>query len=337
MRRRTFLAGTMASHLWLAPSYAQRANPHIATLRSFLKLPDAQVDFAKVKLSIDQMIDPKADLVWATRQLDQITASVTNMITQKFFMRRVAAADKVDALRAYLYLAGTWNGNRVFKYDLENDPTGKTILANKLVPNYLRTRLGNCVSMPALFLILAQKLGVDAALSTAPEHYFVKYRDETGTYHNLETTHDGGLKRDASYVREFEISPKAMENRLYLQPLSPKQTIIAMAGSLAEHYYDKKNVPGLGALADMMLEFQPNCLEGILTKMSSYGAMLDLRYRSKYARFENIPPEEQEGAATLMRQIRTWEQKAEALGWHRPSKEFEAAYQRVVQGAKPKQ
>ncbi len=34
--------------------------------------------------------------------------------------------------------------------------------------------------MPFLFIILGQKLGLDVTASTAPEHVFVKYRDDMG-------------------------------------------------------------------------------------------------------------------------------------------------------------
>jgi regulator of sirC expression with transglutaminase-like and TPR domain len=336
-RRAVLISGGIASWLWLAPSFAQRANPHISTLRAFLELPDAQIDFGRVKLAIDQMIDPKTDIAWAEQQLEQMVAAVSNMLAQQFFARRIPATMKADALRAYLYLPSAWNKNRVFKYDLENDPTGKKILANSLIPTYLRTGRGNCVSMPILFLILAQRLGIDVTLSTAPEHLFAKFRDESGIYRNLECTHECGPKLDSSYVREFEITDKAIENRVYLQPLNKKQVIVAMACTLGTHYYDKKDAAGLDALANLMLEYQPNCLSGVQTKAAAYAVALDVRYRRKYRTFEDIPPEERDVARLLMRQVRDWNQKAETLGWRPPSKAFEAAYQRVIKGARETQ
>ena len=56
------------------------------------------------------------------------------------------AQARMEALRLYLYEPGPWNDQRPYQYDFA-DPTG-TKVENKLLANYLRTRKGNCVSMP---------------------------------------------------------------------------------------------------------------------------------------------------------------------------------------------
>lgn len=336
LRRAVLCAAAFGTSAWVMPSLAQRANPQVAALRALLSLPESEIDFGKVKLAIDQMVEPAADVAWAAKQLAQMTAMAGAMIRQQSTTRRLTMADKVDVLRAYLYLPGVWNSHKVYRYDLENDPTGREILANNLLPTYLRTRLGNCVSMPILFLVLAQRLGIDATLATAPQHLFVKYRDEGGTHHNLECTHECGPKRDASYISEFEISEKAVTNRLYLQPLGKRDVVLVMTGVLGTAYYQAKDVASLHALADLLQEYRPNSLEAVQAKTAAYGATLHVRYRTKYKRFEDIPPAEREGVHQLMRQIKTLDDRAYALGWREPSKEFEAAYQRLVQGARAK-
>jgi hypothetical protein len=59
--------------------------------------------------------------------------------------------DLLAALRKLIYESGPWNGYRPFAYD-HSDPYGDHI-SNKLLHAYLATRLGNCISMPVLFLI----------------------------------------------------------------------------------------------------------------------------------------------------------------------------------------
>lgn len=335
MLRRALLCGAaIGASAWALPASAQRAHPHAATLRRLVALPEDQIDFGQAKLTIDQLVDPAADVAWAAHQLEQMTATVRSMMALQSRNRTLTAAAKVDVLRACLYLPGAWNGNKIFKYDLENDPTGKEILANNLLPTYLRTRLGNCVSMPILFIVLAQRLGIEATLATAPEHLFVKYRGESGAYLNLECTHDCGPKRDISYIKEFEITEKAIANRLYLQPLSKRDVVLAMAGVLRTMYYNKKDIAGLHALADLLQEHRRNSLEALQTKTTAFGAELIVRYRSKYKRFEDIPVEEREGARELLWKIKTLDERVAAMGWRQPSAEFEAAYSRLVQGAR---
>lgn len=259
------------------------------------------------------------------------------MLDQQSRMRPLSATDQVDILRASLYLPGVWNEHKVFKYDLENDPSGKAIFVNNLLPVYLRTQRGNCVSMPILFVVLAQRLGIDATLATAPQHLLVKYRNEAGTYGNLECTHECGPKRDASYIKEFEISDGAVRNRVYLQPLGKRDVILAMSGVLGSMYYRKNDIASLHAHADLLQEYRPDSLEAIQARTAAYGAALNARYRSQFKRFEDIPAGERGGARELLRQIKTLDEKAYALGWRELSPEFEASYQRVVQGARKTQ
>ena len=56
--------------------------------------------------------------------------------------------------------------NRPFTYDLK-DPLGQQV-RSKMLSTYVRTRKGNCVSMPVLFLIVADRLGLKVRLAAAP-------------------------------------------------------------------------------------------------------------------------------------------------------------------------
>jgi regulator of sirC expression with transglutaminase-like and TPR domain len=200
-------------------AYAQRlreVDRNIAAIEAFLKLPDNQIDLAMVKITIDRMIDPKLDDKNTLKTLDDMATNVARMVSFN-----ATSKEKIDALRAYLYQPGDWNNNQAFVYDLEGDPKGFKI-SNKLITNYLKSRKGNCVSMPLLFVILGQKLGINVTIAHAPEHFFVRYTDQLGKNFNLETTTGAGLKKDASYQREFEISQKAIDNGLYLRAMSKK-------------------------------------------------------------------------------------------------------------------
>lgn len=97
------------------------------------------------------------------------------------------ARQALDALLKTLYEPGSWNQGRPFTYDLA-DPLGHD-RKNKQLAVYLATRKGNCVSMPILFVILGQRLGLPAALATAPHHVLVKFADDTQqAWVNVEAT-----------------------------------------------------------------------------------------------------------------------------------------------------
>jgi regulator of sirC expression with transglutaminase-like and TPR domain len=315
-------------------AYSQRlreVDRNIAVIRSILKLPDNQIDLAKIKIIIDRMIDPKLDGKATLKTLDDMAANVALMVSFN-----ATSKEKIEALRAYLYQAGAWNNNQVFAYDLAGDPKGFKI-SNKLIANYLQSRKGNCVSMPLLMMVLGQKLGINVALVRAPEHLFARYTDESGQTFNLEATTGGGLKRDANYKSEFEISQKAIDNGLYLRSLSKKETITVMSIILAENYANKKEAENLMAMADFYLELNPKSLDGMLNKGYAYYLQLDRDFLKKYAAPKDIPVEKRAHYVELDTNNHTWYGKAESLGWREPSKEYQINYTAVVKKAAQQQ
>jgi hypothetical protein len=94
---------------------------------------------------------------------------------------------KVRASRRYLYEPSAANDHEAFHYDL-TDALGHDT-RNKLLSNYLATKKGNCVTMPLLFVILGQRLGIDLTLATAPKYLLVRFNSqEYGQRINLEAT-----------------------------------------------------------------------------------------------------------------------------------------------------
>jgi hypothetical protein len=139
-------------------------------LYDLLQQSEGEIDFAKAKLTIDALIDPGIDTAIVSQHLDRMTTEIKQQIPPGANRRATLLA-----LLAYLYQPSLSNDFRAFSYDLD-DPFGKN-LRKKLLTTYVDTHKGNCVSMPILFVILAQKIGLDATLATAPDHVFAKVRD----------------------------------------------------------------------------------------------------------------------------------------------------------------
>lgn len=200
----------------------------LAPLRAQFQLPDDRVDYAAAKLAVDRLIDPSTDVAAVRRQLDEWERAVRGNVPANPTARQV-----LDALLKTLYEPGPWNQGKPFSYDL-SDPLGKNP-TNKQLATYLSTRKGNCVSMPLLFVILGQRLGLPVALATAPNHVLVKFADDMQQmWLNVEAT-AGGFKYDSSYQRETGISEVALDNGLYLRPLLPHEGVGVIAGTLMEH------------------------------------------------------------------------------------------------------
>ncbi|HJR73060.1 MAG TPA: transglutaminase family protein [Luteimonas sp.] len=283
-------------------------DPGVALVRKLLSIPEGEIDFAQAKIAIDHLIDPSIDSAATLRQIDTWAAKVEVRFPSGATQRR-----KLDLLISTLYEPGPWNDFRPFSYDLD-DPLGQK-MSNKLVSNYLASRKGQCVSMPILFAILGQKLGLPVTLATAPSHILVKYADvESGQWLNIEAT-AGGFKHDSSYERETHISPLAIKNRIYLRPLSKRESVAVMAITLMEFNSEQGRPMPNFKIADLLLDVDPKNVAAMVVKSAAFYQVLDQRYKHRYPRVEQIPSAQMADFVLLNQQHQSWGQGAEALGW----------------------
>ncbi|HJU38436.1 MAG TPA: transglutaminase family protein [Tahibacter sp.] len=299
----------------------------LAPLRAQFQLPDEQVDYAAAKLTVDRLIDPATDAAAVHRELDAWERAVRGNLPANPTQRQM-----LDALLKTLYEPGPWNQHKPFGYDF-SDPTGRNG-NNKRLATYLATRKGNCISMPVLFVILGRRLGLRVALATAPHHVLVKFSDDTQrVWLNVEAT-AGGIKSDGDYVRETDISAAALDNGLYLRPLSPREGVGVIAGSLMEHYRVANDPDALMAVADLALAANPRDSVAMIWKGTAYYLQIAQRFQAKYPDPADIPDERRAELQHLLRENLAWFSRAESLGWTQPTPEQEARYLQSIQREK---
>lgn len=304
-----------------------RAGNDLDPLRAQFALQDERIDYADAKLVVDRLVEPATDTDAVMRELDNWERTVRSQVPANATSRQV-----LDALLRTLYEPGTWNQEKPFTYDL-GDPLGHNP-KNKQLAVYLATRKGNCVSMPILFAILGQRLGLPVALATAPNHVLVKFADESQqAWLNVEAT-AGGFKYDSSYERETGISEKAIQNGIYLRPLSPREGVGVIASSLMEHYGASQQVDDLMAVTDMALSANPKDPVALVWKANAYYFQLQERYVRRYPDAAKIPAAELADYQRLSQENLAWFGKAEALGWTPGTDEQDADYLKSVENEK---
>ncbi len=121
-----------------------------------------------------------------------------------------------------------------FRYDY-NDYAGEKDYRNLFLTKCLATGFGQCSSMPAVYMVLAEGMGVNAYLSLAPYHSFIKYPDNNGVIFNYEPTSHWEIS-DKWYKDNMFISAKAVENRLYLDTLGKRKIVADCIFNLAIEY-----------------------------------------------------------------------------------------------------
>lgn len=194
----------------------------------------------------------------------------------------------------------------------------------------MANKKGNCITMPFFFIILGDKLGINVTASTAPLHVFVKFTDSSGKTYNLEATNGANVTRDVWYKKQMSITDQAIENGIYLQRLSRRETIAVMTTVLAEHYFRIQEYEKSLAVSYLTLEYYPKYVNAMLRSGSISYRLLEKHFIKKYPNPNDIPKNERKLFHFLSNNNHYWFARAEALGWREPDKKQEEKYLEAV-------
>lgn len=107
------------------------------------------------------------------------------------------------------------------RYDF-NDFMGDKDWSKMFVSKLLRTKTGQCHSLPLFFLCVAEQLNARAWLSLSPNHSFIQYFDEKGKRYNFEPT-NGNLVTQTWLMQSTYVNATALKNKTYLDTLSSRK------------------------------------------------------------------------------------------------------------------
>ena len=142
------------------------------------------------------------------------------------------------------------------RYDFE-DCMGKQDWSKMFVSKLLASKSGQCHSLPLLYLIVCEETGTLANLAFSPSHTYAKFKDQSGNWHNLELT-NGRIVSDAFIIGSGYITAEALKNRIYMEPLTKKQTIGQCLADLAKEYAWKYGYDGfVSQCVDTTLKYDP--------------------------------------------------------------------------------
>ena len=288
----------------------------LKSVHAILTAQPESVDFARAKLTFDQITDPSIDVQGSLRQIDGMVATIKAMAGPN-----ASTLQKLRAVRTYIYVDGDWNGHRPFAYDL-SDPLGQKPV-NRLFSHYLATRQGNCVSMPILFVILADRIGLNVTLAEAPFHLFVKFTNDDGKAYNLETTSGAYPARDAYMRQQFPMTDEAVANGIYLRALSRREAIAVMASIILDDDVANGRYQEAVDVGDVILQAYPNHIWAMLKQATAYAYLIDVNFRAKYPTPRDIPASLWPQYVALTEKNRTAFERAEELGWRDEAAEIQ--------------
>lgn len=268
----------------------------------------SQSDLTTTKLALDKLVDPSIDEAAVRRELDLLAAQA----------RTVAGANatdeqKINAVRRVIYKAGPWNDNRPFTYD-HDDPLGLNV-QNKLLSTYLRTRRGNCVSMPTLFLILADRLDLNVSFGTAPLHVFIRYTDPRGRAFSIETTSGANLAQPEWYRQNLPMTDRAIETGLYMRTLTRRETVAHMASTVMEARLNGGKFQDAIDIGTAILKQFPRDGYTLIKRGHAHGELLRVECIERFPSRNAMPPEVRTRCDSLAKQNDEDFGMAEAMGW----------------------
>ncbi|WP_271769236.1 hypothetical protein [Aquimarina algiphila] len=161
-------------------------------------------------------------------------------------------------------------------YDFE-DYMGKDDWSKMFVKKLLETGKGQCNSLPQLYLILAEEIGAEANLALSPNHSYIKFQDdEKWKWYNVELT-NGMLTTDAFILQSGYVKAEALQNKVYMHPLSKPQLQSHLYMNLALGYIRKYGYDEfVNEILTQALELNPSNVQAYLIK-SNY-ATIKVKY-----------------------------------------------------------
>lgn len=121
-----------------------------------------------------------------------------------------------------------------YRYDFD-DFDGARDWRQMFVTKLLLTRRGNCHSLPLLYKLLAEEVGAPCWLALAPNHIYLKQRNQQAGWYNTELT-ARAFPRDSWLTTSGYISRETIVNGLYLDTLSARQNLAVCLIDLANGY-----------------------------------------------------------------------------------------------------
>lgn len=162
-----------------------------------------------------------------------------------------------------------------FLYNFE-DFAGEKDWSNMFVTKLLETRQGNCHSLPILYKLIVEEMGERAWLSFAPNHLYIKLRNEKSGWYNTELT-SGYFPTDAWMIASGYVHLDAVRSGVYMDTLSQKQSVAMCLIDLAEGFQKKFGDINLGFIlscCETALKYYPNYVNAMLlqaeTLMKAY-------------------------------------------------------------------
>lgn len=236
---------------------------------------DKDLDFKQ----INQILEALADL----SKVVSFTEQTTYLGSDKDIIYKHAALFKVITDTTHIFIDSTHTYMHTpYTYDFD-DMWGEKDWTKMFVSKLLATGKGNCHSMPYLYKILADELGIPAYLALAPNHIYIKTYSQKMGWYNTELT-SGTFPIDAWIIASGYVTVDAVRNGLYMDTLNTKQCVANCLLDLAQgyqHKFGKANPDFVVKCCNTCLKYHPLNVNAMLTKAEAQKYFIQAQMKVK--------------------------------------------------------
>ena len=221
-----FILGLLSCNILIA----QNKNYELS-IEEILLLPEEEIDLGIACLTLAKDAYPDLRIKDFDLVLDYMAGQI-----YKYSQGSKEPIARIGAINTYLYTPCFWNDSLIFKYDFDDLIVDKK--ENRCLNTYLSSRKGSCITMPMLYLVLADRLNWPIKAVKAPEHIFCRYISNSIEWNNIEATSGGNFVPDEYYIEDFNISEQGIQSGAYLRTLSKKEYIASLLVSNTALFLD---------------------------------------------------------------------------------------------------
>lgn len=244
MRKTIFLILILFSKFCATAQNQEKLFEQSYALLNSMLVDENNYSFKKAVFSVENaFLDDKLDTLFCNNQIRLLNNLSKSLIKERFLAYVERDKEKVNKWASVFEVMHdtipiNYNDKlykyEPFGYDFQ-DVFGHKTRENLFVSKLLETRKGNCHSLPYLYKILCEELGVDANLALAPNHVYIKHRNIKEGWYNTELT-SGIFPIDAWIMASGFVHIDAISNGIYMKALNNRESIAVVIIDLADNY-----------------------------------------------------------------------------------------------------
>lgn len=216
-----------------------------ASINQILQLPEKKIDIGLAALTFAKDMYPELDIKAYSTKIDKMAKEA-----KAFTGKSNDPEYKKLALNTYLFR------DYKLEYDLADPYAMK--LENRSIKGILDSKKGSCITMPMLYMAIAQRMGYPVYPVATPDHNFLRYVDPKLKKQNIEATSNGGYSPDKVLIKELEVSEKGIKSGAYMKTLTYREYLAEFLSHNGSYWAQQGNFEKALDYLEKATEIYPN-------------------------------------------------------------------------------